>query len=129
MGVPAPLPMLAELASATQNPILSHLCERVHNFWASCAPPSHVPDLSLKTQHLFSTMLSLWDADFYFKVDDDVALSLEAMSDYLAARRAKGNLYMVRTGGWRGSRLARMGGQRGGQTGEEGRLARAAGDV
>ncbi|RMZ52821.1 hypothetical protein APUTEX25_000940 [Auxenochlorella protothecoides] len=51
-------------------------------------------DLSLKTQHLFTTMLSLWDADFYFKVDDDVALNLEALSDYLTARRMKKNLYL-----------------------------------
>lgn len=54
-------------------------------------------------------MLSLWDADFYFKVDDDVALNLEALSDYLTARRMKKNLYLVRAGspaeggslGWR----------------------------
>lgn len=52
------------------------------------------PDLSLKTQHLFSTLLATWDADFYFKVDDDVAVSLPAMVDYLRARQDVQNAYV-----------------------------------
>jgi Galactosyltransferase len=52
-------------------------------------------DLPLKTLHLFSVMPQRFDADFYFKVDDDIALNVGALADFLAARRTQGNLYMV----------------------------------
>lgn len=51
-------------------------------------------DLSLKTLKMFSTLPTLWDADFYFKIDDDVAVNVPAMAAYLAARRGQGNLYL-----------------------------------
>lgn len=53
-------------------------------------------DLSLKTLKMFSTLPSKIDADFYFKVDDDVAVNLDAMAAYLKDRRSQGNLYLVR---------------------------------
>eukprot|EP00884_Botryococcus_braunii_P017186 jgi/Botrbrau1/4150/Bobra.0192s0019.2 len=51
-------------------------------------------DLSLKTLKMFSVLPSKFDADFYFKIDDDVAVNVYAMADYLAARRTQGNLYL-----------------------------------
>lgn len=53
-------------------------------------------DLSLKTLKMFSVLPAKYDADFYFKIDDDVAVNVYAMADYLAARRTQGNLYLVR---------------------------------
>ena len=52
-------------------------------------------DLSLKTLKLFATLPSKIDADFYFKVDDDVAVNVDAMATYLRERRSQGNLYLV----------------------------------
>ena len=52
-------------------------------------------DLSLKTLKLFATLPSKIDADFYFKVDDDVAVNVDAMAAYLRERRSQGNLYLV----------------------------------
>jgi hypothetical protein len=52
-------------------------------------------DLSLKTLKMFSVLPAKFDADFYFKIDDDVAVNVHAMSDYLKARRTQGNLYLV----------------------------------
>lgn len=51
-------------------------------------------DLSLKTLKMFSLLPTLWDADFYFKIDDDVAVNVPALASYLAARRGRGNLYL-----------------------------------
>ena len=55
-------------------------------------------DLSLKTLKLFATLPSKIEADFYFKIDDDVAVNVDAMAQYLKSRRNQGNLYMVRQG-------------------------------
>jgi hypothetical protein len=35
-------------------------------------------ELSAKTKIFFSTAVSIWDADFYVKVDDDVHVNLGA---------------------------------------------------
>jgi hypothetical protein len=37
-------------------------------------------ELSAKTKIFFSTAVSIWDADFYVKVDDDVHVNLGAYS-------------------------------------------------
>lgn len=42
------------------------------------------------------------DADFYFKIDDDVGVNVRALAEYLAERRSQGNLYLVRWGRWAG---------------------------
>ena len=52
-------------------------------------------DLSAKTLKMFSILPQKVDADFYFKVDDDVAINIDAMESYLQSRRAQGNIYMV----------------------------------
>ena len=53
-------------------------------------------DLSGKTLKMFSVLPQKIDADFYFKVDDDVAVNIDAMETYLTAQRKHGNLYLVR---------------------------------
>lgn len=52
-------------------------------------------DLSLKTLKMFSILPQKYDADFYFKIDDDVAVNIDAMANYLNAKRNQGNLYLV----------------------------------
>ena len=52
-------------------------------------------DLSMKTLKTFATMPGKIDADFYFKVDDDVAVNVAALTSYLQQRRTQGNLYLV----------------------------------
>ena len=54
-------------------------------------------DLALKTLKMFSILPARVDADFYFKVDDDVAMNVGAMAEYLQAKRSQGNLYLVWT--------------------------------
>ena len=51
-------------------------------------------DLSLKTLKLFTVLPQKWDADFYFKIDDDVGVNVPALADYLKSRRSQGNLYL-----------------------------------
>ena len=53
-------------------------------------------DLSMKTLKMFSVLPAKFDADFYFKIDDDVAVNIDAMAAYLQAKRNQGNLYLVR---------------------------------
>ncbi len=54
-------------------------------------------DLSMKTLKMFSVLPAKFDADFYFKIDDDVAVNIDAMATYLQAKRNQGNLYLVCT--------------------------------
>eukprot|EP00891_Asterochloris_glomerata_P007456 jgi/Astpho2/7456/e_gw1.00114.96.1_t len=51
-------------------------------------------DLSMKTMRMFSALPQKVDADFYFKIDDDVAVNVDALADYLDERRTQGNLYL-----------------------------------
>ncbi|KAK9842850.1 hypothetical protein WJX74_003372 [Apatococcus lobatus] len=51
-------------------------------------------DLALKTLKMFSILPARVDADFYFKVDDDVAMNVGAMAEYLQSKRTQGNLYL-----------------------------------
>ena len=53
-------------------------------------------DLSLKTLKMFTVLPQKIDADFYFKIDDDVAVNVDAMATYLTQRRNQGNLYLAR---------------------------------
>lgn len=59
-------------------------------------PPHSLADLSLKTLKLFGELPDLIDADFYFKIDDDVGVNVPALAEYLEERRTQGNLYLVR---------------------------------
>jgi hypothetical protein len=53
-------------------------------------------DLSMKTLKMFTVLPQKIDADFYFKIDDDVAVNVDAMAAYLTQRRNQGNLYLAR---------------------------------
>ena len=67
-------------------------CVRTLNPLPPPAPPFPPPaaDLSLKTLHLFGRVSSKVIADFYFKIDDDVAVNVDALADYLQVRRGPG---------------------------------------
>ncbi|KAL9247627.1 hypothetical protein vseg_021041 [Gypsophila vaccaria] len=51
-------------------------------------------ELSTKTRLYFSTVVTLWDADFYVKVDDDIHLNLGALVTTLAGYQAKPRVYI-----------------------------------
>ncbi|XP_059451591.1 probable beta-1,3-galactosyltransferase 8 [Corylus avellana] len=51
-------------------------------------------ELSAKTRLYFSTAVSIWDADFYVKVDDDVHVNLGVMASTFARHRSKPRVYI-----------------------------------
>ncbi|KAF9661488.1 hypothetical protein SADUNF_Sadunf19G0074000 [Salix dunnii] len=51
-------------------------------------------ELSTKTRLYFSTAVSIWDAEFYLKVDDDVHLNLGMLMSTLARYRSKPRIYI-----------------------------------
>ncbi|KAH7445146.1 hypothetical protein KP509_02G109300 [Ceratopteris richardii] len=51
-------------------------------------------ELSAKTKIYFATAVSMWDAEYYVKVDDDVHVNLGALSTSLARHRAKPRVYI-----------------------------------
>ncbi|XP_020215089.1 probable beta-1,3-galactosyltransferase 8 [Cajanus cajan] len=51
-------------------------------------------ELSTKTRLYFSTVISMWDADFYVKVDDDVHLNLGMLASTLAKYRSRPRVYI-----------------------------------
>ncbi|KAI3758746.1 hypothetical protein L6452_06318 [Arctium lappa] len=51
-------------------------------------------ELSTKTRVYFSTAVSIWDADFYVKVDDDVHVNLGMLVTALARYRSKPRTYI-----------------------------------
>ncbi|GMH31411.1 hypothetical protein Nepgr_033254 [Nepenthes gracilis] len=51
-------------------------------------------ELSTKTRLYFSAAISLWDADFYVKVDDDVHVNLGMLASTLARYRSKPRIYI-----------------------------------
>ncbi|XP_020573955.1 beta-1,6-galactosyltransferase GALT31A-like [Phalaenopsis equestris] len=51
-------------------------------------------ELSSKTQIYFSMAVTLWDADFYIKVDDDVHVNLGVLASNLAHHRSKPRAYI-----------------------------------
>ncbi|KAK9267744.1 hypothetical protein L1049_010177 [Liquidambar formosana] len=51
-------------------------------------------ELSAKTKIYFATAVSLWDADFYVKVDDDVHVNLATLGTTLAKHRSKPRVYI-----------------------------------
>jgi hypothetical protein len=50
--------------------------------------------LPLKIQMFLSTALSIWDADFYVKVDDDVHVNIGITRSILARHRSKPRVYI-----------------------------------
>ncbi|XP_019155509.1 PREDICTED: probable beta-1,3-galactosyltransferase 8 isoform X1 [Ipomoea nil] len=51
-------------------------------------------ELSTKTRIYFSTAVSIWDAEFYVKVDDDVHLNLGMLASTLASHKSKPRVYI-----------------------------------
>ncbi|OIW05540.1 hypothetical protein TanjilG_23326 [Lupinus angustifolius] len=51
-------------------------------------------ELSSKTRLFFSTVVSIWDADFYVKVDDDIHLNLGMLVSTLAKYRSRPRVYI-----------------------------------
>ncbi|CAN0852300.1 Probable beta-1,3-galactosyltransferase 2 [Linum grandiflorum] len=50
--------------------------------------------LSAKTKSYFSTAVTLWDANFYVKVDDDVHVNLATLGSILAEHNQKSRVYI-----------------------------------
>ncbi|KAL5715405.1 putative beta-1 [Ranunculus cassubicifolius] len=51
-------------------------------------------ELSAKTKAYFATAVSLWDADFYIKVDDDVHVNIGTLGTSLIRHRSKPRVYI-----------------------------------
>ncbi|KAL5972595.1 hypothetical protein ACLOJK_039400 [Asimina triloba] len=51
-------------------------------------------ELSAKTKTFFATAVSMWDADFYVKVDDDVHVNIATLGTTLARHRSKPRVYI-----------------------------------
>ncbi|PPD84947.1 hypothetical protein GOBAR_DD18121 [Gossypium barbadense] len=51
-------------------------------------------ELSAKTKTYFATAVSLWDAEFYVKVDDDIHVNLATLGVALARHRKKPRVYI-----------------------------------
>ncbi|CAL9043411.1 probable beta-1,3-galactosyltransferase 2 isoform X1 [Musa acuminata AAA Group] len=51
-------------------------------------------ELSAKTRTYFATAVSLWDANFYVKVDDDVHVNIATLGTTLARHRLKPRVYI-----------------------------------
>ncbi|KAM3398350.1 putative beta-1,3-galactosyltransferase 6 [Capsicum chinense] len=51
-------------------------------------------ELSTKTRLYFSKVVTIWDADFYVKVDDDVHLNLGMLAGTLAKYKSKPRVYI-----------------------------------
>uniref|UniRef100_A0A1S4DT68 Hexosyltransferase n=1 Tax=Cucumis melo TaxID=3656 RepID=A0A1S4DT68_CUCME len=51
-------------------------------------------ELSAKTKTYFATAVSMWDAEFYVKVDDDIHVNLVALGTTLVGHRKKPRVYI-----------------------------------
>nr|CAD1819149.1 unnamed protein product [Ananas comosus var. bracteatus] len=51
-------------------------------------------ELSAKTKIYFATAVSMWDAEFYIKVDDDVHVNIATLGSTLARHRSKPRVYV-----------------------------------
>ncbi|KAL3848984.1 hypothetical protein ACJIZ3_010866 [Penstemon smallii] len=51
-------------------------------------------ELSAKTKAYFATAVSLWDAEYYVKVDDDVHVNIASLGETLARHRKKPRVYI-----------------------------------
>ncbi|GMH11031.1 hypothetical protein Nepgr_012872 [Nepenthes gracilis] len=51
-------------------------------------------ELSAKTKTYFATAVSLWDAEFYVKVDDDVHVNIATLGEALVRHRKKPHVYL-----------------------------------
>ncbi|GMI77509.1 hypothetical protein like AT1G05170 [Hibiscus trionum] len=68
--------------------------ERVHGDFLRLQHIEGYLELSGKTKTYFATAVSLWDAEFYVKVDDDVHVNLATLGMTLAEHRKKPRVYI-----------------------------------
>ncbi|XP_042373327.1 probable beta-1,3-galactosyltransferase 2 isoform X2 [Zingiber officinale] len=83
--------------SATSGGILDKAIEAEHRKHGDFMRLDHVEgylELSAKTKIYFATAVSMWDADFYIKVDDDVHVNIATLGATLAKHRLKPRVYI-----------------------------------
>ncbi|XP_050207129.1 probable beta-1,3-galactosyltransferase 2 isoform X2 [Mercurialis annua] len=83
--------------SATSGGILDRAIEaegRKHGDFLRLDHVEGYLELSAKTKIYFATAVSLWDADFYVKVDDDVHVNIATLGETLARHRKKSRVYI-----------------------------------
>eukprot|EP00262_Sarcandra_glabra_P011036 TRINITY_DN26730_c0_g1_i1.p1 TRINITY_DN26730_c0_g1~~TRINITY_DN26730_c0_g1_i1.p1 ORF type:complete len:415 (+),score=70.04 TRINITY_DN26730_c0_g1_i1:132-1376(+) len=83
--------------SATSGGILDKAIEaedRKHGDFMRLEHVEGYLELSAKTKIYFATAVSLWDAEFYIKVDDDVHVNIATLGTTLARHRSKPRLYI-----------------------------------
>ncbi|KAG1363632.1 putative beta-1,3-galactosyltransferase 8 [Cocos nucifera] len=83
--------------SATRGGVLDHAIDAEDAETKDFLRLEHVEgyhELSSKTRVYFATVVSLWDADFYVKVDDDVHVNLGMLATTLTRYRAKPRIYI-----------------------------------
>ncbi|XP_004290269.1 PREDICTED: LOW QUALITY PROTEIN: probable beta-1,3-galactosyltransferase 8 [Fragaria vesca subsp. vesca] len=68
--------------------------EAEHNDFLRLKHVEGYHELSTKTRLYFTTAISIWDAEFYVKVDDDVHLNLGMLATTLARHRSKPRIYI-----------------------------------
>ncbi|KAH1048709.1 hypothetical protein J1N35_039493 [Gossypium stocksii] len=68
--------------------------ERMHGDFLRLQHVEGYLELSAKTKTYFATAVSLWDAEFYVKVDDDVHVNLATLGMTLAEHRKKPRVYI-----------------------------------
>ncbi|KAK4386968.1 putative beta-1,3-galactosyltransferase 4 [Sesamum angolense] len=83
--------------SATSGGILDRAIEAEDKKHGDFLRLEHVEgylELSAKTKTFFITAVTLWDADFYVKVDDDVHVNIATLGGTLARHRSKARVYI-----------------------------------
>ncbi|PKI67707.1 hypothetical protein CRG98_011920 [Punica granatum] len=83
--------------SATSGGILDRAIEAEDKRHGDFLRLEHVEgylELSAKTKTYFATAVSLWDADFYVKVDDDVHVNIATLGSTLARHRSNPRVYI-----------------------------------
>nr|KAJ0208315.1 hypothetical protein LSAT_V11C500293890 [Lactuca sativa] len=83
--------------SATPGGVLDQAIDMEEEKYQDFLRLNHVEgyhELSTKTQLYFSTAVSIWDAEFYVKVDDDVHVNLGMLVTELARYRSKPRTYI-----------------------------------
>ncbi|KAM1005428.1 hypothetical protein ACFX1T_002332 [Malus domestica] len=68
--------------------------EAKHNDFLRLNHEEGYHELSTKTRLYFSTAISIWDAEFYVKVDDDIHVNLGMLATTLARHRSKPRIYI-----------------------------------
>ncbi|KAI5660649.1 hypothetical protein M9H77_19972 [Catharanthus roseus] len=83
--------------SATVGGILDRAIEAENKKHGDFMRLDHVEgylELSAKTKTYFATAVSMWDAEYYVKVDDDVHVNIATLGETLARHRKKQRVYI-----------------------------------